>query len=304
MMMMRNVSRYLTIRRALGYDLDRTEQLLRSFADFVSSTDDTHIVNKTAVEWASLSTTPRERQKRLKVIVRFACFLKAEDSDHEIPSYEIQFRKCHRPVPYILTDKEIELIITEAARLGPKDSLRPHTYKTIFGLLSVSGMRVSEVLSLRINDIKADGLVIRNTKFQKNRLIPIHDSTSAELENYLNLRKCIPTNDNHLFISLHKRKLSYGIVIQTFHQICKRVGLPLQGGSTSIRLHDLRHTFAVKVLQKSPDKRDHVTQNMLALTTYMGHANIKSNYWYLESTPQLMCDIADACEDFIQGVLL
>ena len=300
-MLMEAVDHYLYVRRALGYRLESAEWHLRSYARFATERGDHYIAVRTAIAWAEQSPSQHQRHRRLRRIIDLARFLHAEDGRHEIPPDGVFCGQQHRPVPYIFADEEIRLLLREAGRLGPPGSLRPHTYQTLFGILAVSGLRVSEALSLRIHDFTPDGLVIRRAKFQKHRLVPLHETSVAMLGRYLGRRRLIAGNDDHIFVSLRRRKLSYGIVIQTFHELCTAAGLPRQAGAWNLRLLDLRHTLAVRALEASPDDRDRVAQHMLALTTYLGHACIQSTYWYLEATPQLMKDIASRCEAFVKG---
>ena len=190
----------------------------------------------------------------------------------------------------------------QARQLGPPDTLRPHTYGTLFGLIAATGLRISEALALRISDITPDGLLIRETKFRKNRLVCMHDSVVAELNRYLILRSKVVGNEEHVFVS-HRggHPIHYNIVAETFQLVLGAAGINGTPGMSRPRLHDLRHRFAVKALQACPDSRNKVTRHMLALSTYMGHTHIGDTYWYLDSTPQLMSDIANACEDFLKG---
>jgi len=168
------------------------------------------------------------------------------------------------------------------------------------GLLAVTGLRISEALALRFKDITPDGLVIRETKFRKSRLVPVHATTTAALQAYVTKRGALVLDDDHLFVSGRQRPLSYFTVVDTFHQLLAAVSIPTDPDRPRPRLMDLRHTFASRALETCPDGREHIGRHMLALTTYMGHARVKSTYWYLSSTPQLLGDIAQACEAFFQ----
>lgn len=192
-------------------------------------------------------------------------------------------------------------LLRAATRLEPLDSLRPHTYSTLFALLAVSGLRISEALNLRFEDITADGLLIRRTKFQKSRLVPLHPTAVAGLERYLQRRKRTAATDDHVFLSLRGRRLSRNAVFETFDQLRKTIGLDRGRGGRRPRIHDLRFRFAVRALETCPEGRDNVGRHMLALSTYMGHTHIRYTYWYLQATPQLMRDIAEACECFLKA---
>ena len=197
---------------------------------------------------------------------------------------------------------QVQRIVQQANQLGPLDSLRPYTYSTLFGLLAATGLRISEGLALRISDITPDGLLIRETKFRKSRLVCLHDSVTVALNRYLSRRAKVIGNDDHIFVS-HRggHRLHYDVAAETFRFVLDAAGITNKPGMPRPHLHDLRHRFAVKSLLACPDSRCKVTRHMLALTTYMGHAHVSSTYWYLDSTPQLMSDIASALETLLKG---
>jgi len=303
-MLNKNIEHYLAVRRALGYDLDTTESLLNSFADFACEHGDTHVITDRAMEWAEQSTTCAQRKKRLNIVIRFAQFMHAEDPHHQIPSSYLYQCRAHRPIPYIFTDEEFQRLLTRASQLGPSGSLRPYTYYTLFGLLIATGMRISEALKLQIDDITDDGLIVRETKFNKSRLLPLHASTASAVDRYLQHRHCFSYNDQHLFVSLRGKQLSYAIVRKTFLQLCSEAGLSRPADQPKLKLHNIRHSFAVRALENAPQDRKKISAHMVALMTYMGHASIQSTYWYLHSTPRLMHDIAKAAQSYIEGVIL
>jgi integrase len=162
-------------------------------------------------------------------------------------------------------------------------------------------MRPSEARTLQLHDLTPDRLIIRESKFKKSRLLPLHDTTWAALERYLDRRQQVAGHAPHLFVSHRGGQLSHTVVADTFHAVVTAAGLPREPGRACPTLMDLRHTFAVRGLATCPDSRDQVGRHMLALTTYMGHAKVASTYWYLESTPELLTDIAQRCEAFIAG---
>ena len=295
------VNTYLSVRRAVGFKLKTVESYLRSYANFATARGDIRVVSNTAIEWAGLATLQNQRANRLNVLIRFARFARAEDSCHEIPPANIFCGRRYRRTPYIFTDEEVQRLMLHAARLGPPGTLRPHTYSTVFGLLASTGLRISEALSLRFDDVTPEGLVIRETKFRKSRLVALHETAAVALRHYLLRRGKFANCDDHVFVSCRGGKLSYKIAATTFQEVLKAAGIQGKPNGPKPRLHDFRHRFAVKALQACPDGRDRVTRHMLALSTYMGHACLRSTYWYLESTPQLMKDIAGVCESFLQG---
>lgn len=298
------VNTYLSLRRTAGFKLKGTEKYLLSYANFAAERGDQYIVSKTAIDWAADSHSEGQRANRLNFLIRFARFAHAEDKRHEIPPKNVFCSRQQRRMPYLFSDEEVELLVLQAKQLSPSKGLRPHTYSTLFGLLASTGIRISEALSLRLQDITPEGLVIRETKFRKSRLIWLHETVVAALKKYLDYRCNVASNDDHVFISRRGRKLNYKVANETFQKVVKAAGIQHQLGKSRPKLHSFRHRFAIKALEACPDNRDRIARHMLALSTYMGHVRIESTYWYLNTTPQLMKDVADACESFSQGGVL
>jgi integrase/recombinase XerD len=298
--MMKAVNSYLEIRRGAGFELKMAEFLLRSFARFASQRGETHVFTRTVIQWSNQASSIAQRDERLKTVRRFALHVQAEDEWHEVPPRDVFGYRKRRQLPFIYTPTDIHLLIQAASRLGPRGTLRPHTYATLFALLVATGLRVSEALALRLEDVTSDGLIIRKTKFQKSRLVPLHETARAGLERYLVLRKCEAASSDQIFIS-RGRPLGRLTVYSTFRKLLRPIHLEGGPRRKHPRIHDLRHTFAVRALEAGPHQRDDVSRHMLALSTYMGHRNISATYWYLEATPHLMQDISGACETFWKG---
>lgn len=294
------VESYLAVRRACGFGLKNETRFLRSFAAFSDARGKSHLCSETAIEWAGLARPVGERARRLGDVIQFARYVRAEDSRHELPPAAFGSENRRRPVPYIFSTHDIERLV-QAAYQPVYQDLRRDTYSTLFALLACTGLRVSEAIHLRFEDITSDGLVIRCSKFRKSRLVPLHDTVRAQLERYLERRRHYVPFDDHVFVSLRGTPLLLGEVERAFHAIATKAGLPRETGRPRATLHGLRHTFAVRALETCPDGRDRITQHMLALSTYLGHSTIASTYWYLEATPQLMRDIAERCERFVTG---
>ena len=299
--MMRAVDAYLDVRRAAGFDLKMVEYKLRSFARFATERGESHICTSTAIEWASQASSVAARDTRLKTVVRFAQHMRLEDARHAVPPQDVFGSHKTRRVPFIYTPTDVEALLEAASRLGPPGTLRPHTYTTLLALLVTTGLRISEALALYVDDLTPEGLLIRQTKFQKTRLVPLHPTAAAGLQNYLMRRQSVASGDEHIFVSLCGRSLSRLTIYSTFQRLLTETGLRAGRGGHRPRLHDLRHTFAVRSLEACPSARGVISRHMLALSTYMGHASIHHTYWYLEATPHLMRDIATACEAFFYG---
>ena len=174
-------------------------------------------------------------------------------------------------------------------------------FSTFFALLACTGLRVSEAIRLCFDDITSDGLIIRCSKFRKSRLVPLHETAQAGLERYLQTRRSFAPFDNHVFVSLRRRRLLVGDAETAFHQSIEKMGLPRGPGLARPTIHSLRHSFAVRALETCPDGRDRITKHMVALSTYLGHSKVADTYWYLQATPYLMRNIADSCQSFFTG---
>jgi integrase len=297
--MMDAVKAYLALRRATGFEMANAECLLNSFAHFAAERKETHIRAQTAVDWAVQGPSLAQRDERLKTVRRFACHVRADDDGHELPpTNHFGYRKRRR-VPYIYSASEISRLIAATDQLGPAGTVRPQTYAALLSLLVATGLRISEALALRFTDITADGLLIRETKFRKTRLVPLHDSAVAGLERYVVCRRRAGSGTDHVFAGSRGQPLKYQAVQSTFKTLLGTAGLWPAPGGRRPRLHDLRHTFAVRALQASPAGRRRIGQHMVALATYLGHVNIYATYWYLEATADLLRDIADTGETFI-----
>ncbi len=292
------IDAYLAIRRIAGFQLQVAEGLLRDFASFAAARGERHVRTQSAVEWAAQGPSTHQRCRRLDIVRVFARHVHAEDPCHEVPHEQV-FPRC-RPtfLPFIFTPDQIRRLLLAAAQLPPCGSLRPWTYSTLFSLLAVTGLRISEALALRIDDVTEDGLLIRETKFRKSRLVPLHTSSDAGLRGYLARRSKVAGGCDHVFVSLRSKPLTYPVVNAVFLSLVRGIGLHAGPGHRGPRIHDLRHTFAVRALEASSADRLQVASHMLALSTYMGHAKVESTYWYLHATPHLLADIADACETF------
>lgn len=296
------ISNYLSVRRIGGFVLSNDEALLHSFANFAALRREKHVCTSTAIEWASLGPSIAQRNTRLKAICRFARFVRLEDNAHQLPPARHFAHHKTRRLPYIYSDTELGLLIQAALELGPSDALRPRTYATLIALLASTGLRIGEALNLQLSDVTVDGLVINKSKFRKSRLVPLHDSATLGLEHYLRYRSRWDVGNNHIFIDDQGEVLTYGVIYRVFQKLLNVAQLPCHSTSHRPRLHDLRHRFAVRALQASPQNCESVSQHMLALATYLGHVNIEATYWYLEATPELLRGIGTTCESFYTGV--
>lgn len=292
------VDEYLRTRQALGFKLKFAAPTLRRFVTFLDARSVTRVTTELALEWACqpADAPPSHWARRLGVIRRFARYHQASDPQTEIPSAELlPFRYVRKP-PYIYTDRDISAL-TDAAR-ALSGRIRPKTYPTLIALLAVTGLRVGEALCLqrRDCDLKEAVLFVRQTKFRKSRLVPIHASTADALERYsTEIGKVFPRATS-LLVAPHGQALRPNVVFSNFRSLLRDVGLPPQGDPRRPRVHGLRHTFAVRTLLGWYRTGANVERELPLLATYLGHTHIAYTYWYLSATPELLRLAAERLE--------
>jgi len=296
------VNRHIELYRSMGFKYRVQAYMLQSFAAFAQNRSEQFIHTDTVVEWATSAPSIRQRYDRLLTVRRLACTLNAEDERHEVPPADVfghaprRRRTCH-----IFNQDEIAHLLGVAAQLTSRRAIQPATFIAFVSLITATGLRVSEALKLELSDITADGLVIRATKFQKSRLVPLHETVSLGLQQYLAARSRIKTFTFAVFVSKHGRAIPYSTINQTFLHLARSAGLRPGPGLGGCRIQDLRHTFAVRSLERCGGDRKAVARHMVALSTYLGHAHVSDTYWYLQATPKLLCDVAKAAESLHLG---
>jgi integrase len=301
-MLNRDLARYVDRQRSLGFKFRVQEILLRGYVAFAEELGDRHIKSTRVLEWAARAPSPEQRRNRLLTVRRFALVMHAENRHHQVPAADaLGHAVAKRCSPYIYSMNEIARLLRVAGALQSAGSIRPIMYATLFGLLAATGMRIAEALALQIDDVIPDGLVVRETKFQKSRLLPLHATARLALDKYLVARQRLAVADRALFASVAGRPLSYNTVRGVFLQLLDRTNLRGAHAGRDPRIHDLRHTFAVRSLEQCRHDRAAVARHIMALSTYLGHAHVTDTYWYLQATPALMSQIAEASEALLTG---
>jgi integrase/recombinase XerD len=296
-----HVNRYVQLHRALGKKFDAQDKALSQFATFASERAATTITAALILEWVREASTPNAVRIRFDLARAFAEFLHGEDPRHEVPAAGLMGRgRRRRPAPYILMPNQIDRIMAEALKVQGRAPISPLTYHHLFGLLASTGLRISEALSLRCDDLSDDGLMVRSGKFGKSRLIPLHASARAALEQYLAVRHEVRNASNDLFVLGHGRAPTATRAHVVFVRIVRHLGYRNSTGPGP-RLHDLRHTFAARSLEACGNDPQAVLRHMRALSTYLGHDEVANTYWYLEATPVLLRTIASAAEGAFVG---
>ncbi|WP_447732343.1 tyrosine-type recombinase/integrase [Rhodanobacter soli] len=288
---------YLQVRRALGYKLREAGAELPRFVNFMEERRAKHITARLALEWAQQSTTvqPAEWARRLGFVRGFARYLSAFDSATEVPAAGLLPYRRQRARPHVYTEQEIDGLLSAALELPtafPSTRLRPHIFHCLIGLLSVTGLRISEALGLQVGDVDLGNavLTIRGAKLGRDRLLPVHATTCAALSEYLQQRERFPDmrDSPYLFASRRGKRLDIGLVHRTFYTLSRQIGLRGPLDSHGPRLHDLRHRFAVMTLLHWYASGDDPTRQLSVLSTYLGHVHVADTYWYLSAWPELM----------------
>ena len=283
---------YLQIRRAMGFKLERAEKLLSQYLACLDKHDEERVTIANALAWARQPAAGSGSwwAFRLSVVRCFATYLHALDDRHEIPPADVLRRPVRRAVPFLYTEQEITELMDATGRL--RSQLRRATYRTLFGLLAVAGMRVGEAIRLDHDDLDAAAglLTVRESKFGKTRELPLHPSTVTALRDYLRVRNAhqnAPVSDA-FFISPAGTRLLYCNVHSTFRQLRSDAGLAQRSPACRPRIHDLRHRFAVLTLLDWYRDGVEVQPRLPLLSTYLGHAHPRHTYWYLHAAPELL----------------
>jgi integrase len=300
-MLIHHVKRYIDYRHKLGVEFEEGEHTLTLFARYADKYGDSHVTIDRIHEWCSQACSPERGRIRYNLLRRFSMFLRAEDPGHAAPPISAFGRRQRpRPAPHLLQPEQIAAIMS-AALTQPNKTISPYTYHCLFGLLAVTGMRVSEALALQRSDFTRDGLLVRRSKGGGSRLLPIHPTTREAVEAYLRRRNRAFSVSDDLYIVGTGQAPDRSTVRKVFADLARQLGIRGPVGTPGPRLHDLRHSFAVRSLESCTHDYDVVRRHMTALRDYLGHSHIEHTYWYLEATPVLMRTIAAANEGRFLG---
>lgn len=286
---------YLALRRQLGYALHSTGQQLLAFARYADGLGHRGpITIALAVRWARLprGARPQWWARRLEIVRGFAQHRRLFEPETEIPPANLLGPHGRRRTPHIYSDGEISALLDAAGALGPAGGLRAATYVTLLGLLVTSGLRISEALHLGRDDVDLQSgvLTVVRTKFRKSRVVPLHPSTTQALARYAERRdRCHPQAAARTwFVNERGAPVSVGAVAHAFGILRRRLGWTKTPEGRRPRLHDMRHTMAVRTLLRWYRDGADVDRRILALATYLGHVEVADTYWYLTAVPELM----------------
>lgn len=307
------VADYVAMKRAMGFSFYYQELKLKSFCKFLKAKKRKRFTAELAKTWAlegrkrpdSLSSG------KLSVVRAFAVYWQSIDPHTELWPENLWPIRYKRKNPYIYNRAEIHKILKGCEELEPEGSLHPLTFSTLFGLIATCGLRLSEAVELQKQDVdlKNGVITIRRTKFNKTRILPIHPTTVKVLANYVVTRNRFFENylskhvrSEHFFISNNETPIANGVAEWTFNKIALQCGIRKESRKGP-RIHDLRHTFVVNSLEDCFRQGKDVETLLPVLSTYMGHAQPGSTYWYMTITPELMSLASERLDQYMGGLL-
>lgn len=285
---------YLAVRRALGFKLYSEGQLLKHFVDFAERLGATYITTDLALKWASdpAGAPARRRARRLSLVRHFARFASASDSRTVVPPENLIPYRYRRIAPYIYRDDEVHRLLTGARKLRSSTGLRPHTYVTLLGLYAAAGLRPGEPLRMDREDVDLihGVLTIRESKFGRSRLVPVHASTQRALQRYADRRNRVfrcPHSES-FFLCERGTRVSMESASTTFSALVRQIRLSAGRGRRPPRIYDLRHRFAITTLTEWHRRGEDVGRRLPELSTDLGHSSVANTHWYLTATPEFL----------------
>ena len=293
-----HVADYLRLRRALGFALGRHGHDLQDFVAFLDAAGAATITVDLTVAWArsKQAVKPITVDFRISAVRGFANYMSAIDPTTEVPPAGLLSVPRRRPGPHIYSPGEIQQLFAAAARLTPP--LRAATLSTMLGLIAATGMRSGEAMALTRRDVAlVDGVItIQHAKFDRQRIVPLHPTTTAALRKYALTRDhlCHDPATDQFFLSARGDPVTRSSLDTTFRALTVQIGI--REGTAQPRVHDLRHTFAVRTLIEWQRSGADITTHLPLLSTYLGHVEPKNTYWYLTAVPELMQLAADRLE--------
>jgi integrase len=277
-----HVADYLRLRRALGYKLERHGLLLPQFVAYLEAAGATTVTSELAIAWARLPQRARTNHwaARLAIARGFARYLQTIDPGTEVPPPGVFPARRHRPTPYLWSAQEICGLLEGARAL--RSPLRAATHEALFGLLATTGMRLGEAVGLERDDVNlpAGLITIREAKFDRSRLVPLHPSTTEALSGYAARRDRLwpQPRTTAFFLSGAGTRLNRSGVDKTLREITTAMGM--RTATVRPRAPDLRHSLAVTTLIRWLRTGVNVDEHMAVLSAYLGHVSPADTYWY------------------------
>lgn len=291
---------FIRYKRAQGLKYEAVPRSLRCFSRFLSAkeADETSIGKELIEEWCSFR--PNEnRRTQIRRIVETTQFLKYLSERGVVVQLPRPTRKSRGEafVPHIFSNEELRRFFEECDRISARTpSMMPAMLPVLFRLLLGCGLRISEALGLKLGDTDLDNgiLVIRGSKFNKDRLIPLSDSLLAVLRGYSTTHHRILKGDKEPFFA-HRdsRAVSKNNIYRWFRKVIWAAGISHGGRGNGPRVHDFRHTFSVYSLKAMTDKGMDMYCALPLLSTYLGHASVSATGQYVRLTQDMFPEVIE-----------
>ncbi|MEK7752893.1 MAG: tyrosine-type recombinase/integrase [Planctomycetota bacterium] len=298
------VQQYLAERHQQGYRMFTEGAELLRFARYAAvHAPGAPVSTELVVAWAKLPVKGDACYwaRRFEIVRRFAPYAKFYAPRTELlPIGLLGPPKRKRPTPHIYTESELAALLDAARHLAPPNGLRAWTCTTLLGLLACTGLRIGEAVRLQNTDVglEAGLLHIQHGKGDRSRWVPLHSTAVQALRRYMKRRNQVYPHPatNAFFLTADGTAMHYRRALHDFWRLRKRLGWSVLSHPRRPRLHDLRHTFAVRRLLLWYRQRRNIDHHIAALATYMGHLKFTSTYWYLTAIPELMALVTSRFE--------
>ncbi len=270
------IENFIAEKRFLGYRYKNEERRMSSFLKFVVENEISAPLSKeTILSWADAADGAVSRNLRLTAIRQFALYLNRSDSDAPVYVVPTTYRSIRHKAfcPYIYSKEELVLLFQAADVFGRVGQI-PYSEKSfplILRILYGCGLRISEALSLKVRDVDLQEgfLIIRDTKFFKDRLIPMHRNLTKRCLEYFEGSLIIASQDEHFFPSRKSDRIGNSTFYQYFRNLLRLTGIRDSRSGAGPRVHDIRHTFAVHCLKKLDNAGYDMNVVLHILATYM-----------------------------------
>lgn len=294
---------FVELKLASGYRYTSEQEQLKRFDRFlatqVASFND--ITRDVVDAWTAKRSheRPRTHRTRLSLTIQFLTYARSRDVNTYIPDSRLTAIRRTDFVPYIFTHQQVRDLLNAADQL-PVDSRSPERHvvmPVLFRILCCCGLRVSEAVKLKYGDLNlANGtLRINDTKFRKDRLVPLSKTLHCQLVDYCSSMK-LQASDEPLFPTAAGKGYDVCTIYQTFRRLLREIGIQHGGRGFGPRLHDLRHTFAVHCLERWYRNGDDLNACLPLLVVYMGHQTLLGTQRYLQLTPRIFPEVNQKLE--------
>jgi len=299
----KELKRFVAFRKKLGLSFDPQSEIIEKFDAYVAERGHQGLLTQElALSFAGQSggVSKKTAACRYQVVHHFSDFLSV--TVPQTPRLDPKALKSpkDRPAARILTDEELARILSAAHSISRRSPMRGITLHMAIGLTACTGLRIREVCRLDLSDLDtvSGTLLIRKTKFSKDRIVPLHESTLIKMNQYVVRRNEAYTTSEcpAIFLQRWGQRFARHTLQCSFQEARIKAGFSEDNAPT---FHSLRHTFAVNRLVAWYREGKDVQAMLPLLATYMGHVHYTHTAWYLSAVPELLELAAERYWDFI-----